>query len=137
MRNLPEIFGRHTADRDDDEENRPYEEVHFSWSPEEAASKTVEDEQKEAFRRFCDKNRDKLRHIGHLVEQSTRMAEPRWTFLIDWTKPEALTETDVIGSKKYTRFRAIRHTYISHLTFFWEAYISIEDPLTRPDPVHP
>jgi len=21
--------------------------------------------------------------------------------------------------------------------FFWEAYISIEDPLTRPDPVHP
>ena len=23
------------------------------------------------------------------------------------------------------------------VAFFWEAYISIEDPLTRPDPVHP
>ena len=28
-------------------------------------------------------------------------------------------------------------TYNGEAFFFWEAYISIEDPLTRPDPVHP
>ncbi len=58
--------------------------------------------------------------IARLVADSTKLAETRWRLLIDWTKPEALTATDVIrrviGDKKYTRFDAIRHTYISKMT---------------------
>jgi hypothetical protein len=81
---------------------------------------TVEDEEKEAFERFLIKNQIALRTIARLVVDSTKLAETRWRLLIDWTKPEALTATDVIhraiGDKKYTRFDAIRNTYISKMT---------------------
>jgi hypothetical protein len=96
-----------------DEDQRLDSDVPFSWTPEVASSMTVEDEQNEAFKRFLIKNHNALRNIGHLVAKSAKLAEPRWRFLIDWTKPEALTATDVIGSKKYTRFEAIRqHLYL-------------------------
>jgi hypothetical protein len=100
----PMIFVRSGVDSEEDQ--RP-----FSWTPEVASSMTVEDEQNEAFKRFLIKNHNALRNIGHLVAKSTKMAEPRCKFLIDWTKPEALTATDVIGSNKYTRFEAI-HLHI-------------------------
>jgi hypothetical protein len=52
------------TDRDDDEEHRSPSEVHFSWSPEEAARMTVEDEQREAFKRFRDKITNALKHTA-------------------------------------------------------------------------
>jgi hypothetical protein len=99
------------TDRDDDDENRSPSEVHFSWSPEEAASMTVEDEEVQAFRRFRDKTTSALKHIVCMVDRSTRLAVPRWRSLIDWAKPESLTKADLIGKKLYTRFEATRHKY--------------------------
>ncbi len=60
------------TDHDSDEEDRPYSDVCKSWTPEEASSKTIADQQSEAFRRFCDRNRDNLRNIGQLVDHCTR-----------------------------------------------------------------
>ncbi len=81
-----------------------------------AASKTVEDEEKEAFTRFRDKITNALKHIVCMVDRSTRLAVPRWRSLIDWTKPESLRKADLIGNKLYTRFDAIRHKYYSMMT---------------------
>ncbi len=104
------------TDRDDDDENRSPSEVHFSWPPEVADSMTVEDEQNQAFTRFRDKITSPLRHIVNMVDRCTRRAEPRWKFLIDWTKPESLRKTDRIGNKFYTRYEMIRHKYYSEMT---------------------
>jgi hypothetical protein len=38
---------------------------------------TVEDEQREAFKRFRDKITNALKHIIHMVDRSTHLAEPR------------------------------------------------------------
>jgi hypothetical protein len=104
------------TDRDSDDEDRPPSEVHFSWPPEEADSMTVADEQEQAFRRLRDKLTNPLNHIVNMVDKSTKLAEPRWKFLIDWTKPEALMKADRIGTKFYTRFEMIRHKYYSGMT---------------------
>ena len=77
---------------------------------------TVEDEQREAFKRFRDKITNALKHITHMVDQSTQLAKPRWRSLIDWTKPESLRRADPIGNKMYTRFEAIRHVYYTNMT---------------------
>ena len=103
------------TDRDDDDENRSPSEVHFSWPPEVADSMTVEDEQNQAFTRFRNKITNPLRHIVTMVDRCTKLAEPRWKFLIDWTKPEALRKADRIGNKFYTRYEMIRHKYYSTL----------------------
>jgi len=76
---------------------------------------TVEDEQNQAFTRFRNKITNPLRHIVTMVDRCTKLAEPRWKFLIDWTKPEALRRADRIGNKFYTRYEMIRHKYYSTL----------------------
>ncbi len=104
------------TESDEDDSN-----IHSSWIPVVTPDMTVEDDQREAFKRFMIKNHVALRRIGNLVNTTTKWAETRWNLLIDWTKPEALTATDEIVNKKYphkkyTRFAAIRHTYISKMT---------------------
>jgi hypothetical protein len=56
----------------------------------------------------------------------------------EWSRiSKANYEQFMLESGVFDEFAFMWHMRERFPLFFWEAYISIEDPLTRPDPVHP
>lgn len=80
------------TDRDSDDSDRSAEE-------EPSSSKTVSDEQKQAFNRFLDRTAHEVRNIARLVDRCTQLGERRWHALIDWEKPESLMKMTRLESR--------------------------------------